>query len=42
MKFNLSMLVRNQRIRKRIKKKWNYLDSIKHLLDNKSRDKDKC
>ena len=42
MRFNLSMLARNQKIRKKIRRKWNYSDNIKGLQDNKLKDKDKC
>ena len=42
MRFNLNMLARNQKIRRKIKRKWNYLDYIKDLQDNKLKDRDKC
>ena len=39
---NPNMLARNQKIRRKIRRKWNCLDYIRDLQDNKSKDKDKC
>ena len=42
MTFNRSMLAKNLKIRKRIRRKWNCLDYIRDLRDSRSKDKDKC